>query len=374
MMGWEPLPGYTDASTALPNSPSGGDVNGKMSMIRTRGWAAGPVAALLVALLSVAAGAGPVRAQQKMDIAISRQPGFFYMPSHIIEKQKLIEKHAAALGLSGVTVKWLTFATGGAQTDAFLMRKVDILNTGAGNLLQLWDMTRGGVKGIVATSAQPMTLISRDPNIHSIKDFGPTDKIAVPTLKVSTQAIVLQIAAAEAFGDDQWSRLDASTVQLSHPDAYGALSNSQQDVRSHFSVPPFSYLEVKNVPGAHVVMYSSDVMGGPLSQVQFFTSTRFATENPIIIQAVRDATKEAQDLIRGDSRTAVEIYKEITGDKTSTEDLLSLLKQPGMMEWNLEPQGTMKLATQLFKTGTLKTQPKAWTDYYLPTAYDLKGS
>jgi len=34
----------------------------------------------------------------------------------------------------------------------------------------------------------------------------------------------------------------------------------------------------------------------------------------------------------------------------------------------------MKFAAHLFKTGTLKTQPKAWTDYYLPVAHDLKGS
>ena len=113
-----------------------------------------------------------------------------------MEKQKLIEKHAAALGVPGVTTKWVTFSGGGAQTDALLAGGVDILNTGTGNLLLLWDRTRGGVKGIVATSAQPMTLISRDANIKSIKDFGPSDKIAVPTVKVSTQAIVLQIAAA----------------------------------------------------------------------------------------------------------------------------------------------------------------------------------
>ena len=28
----------------------------------------------------------------------------------------------------------------------------------------------------------------------------------------------------------------------------------------------------------------------------------------------------------------------------------------------------------LFKIGTLKTMPKAWTDYYLPTSADLKGN
>jgi hypothetical protein len=88
----------------------------------------------------------------------------------------------------------------------------------------------------------------------------------------------------------------------------------------------------------------------------------------------RDATREAQDLIRNDTKTALEIYKEITGDKTGVDDLLAWLKEPGMMEWNLEPQGTMKFASHLFKTGTLKTQPKAWTDYYLPVAHDLKGN
>jgi NitT/TauT family transport system substrate-binding protein len=318
--------------------------------------------------------AGPAVAQQKTEISLSRQPGILYMPTHIIEKQKLIEKHAAALGLPNITTKWVTFSGGGAQTDALLAGGVDILNTGTGNLLLLWDRTRGGVKGIVATSAQPMLLISRDPNIKSLKDIGPNDKIAVPTVKISTQAIVLQIAAAEMSGADQWSKFDANTVQLGHPDAYAAMTNSQHEVRNHFTIPPFTFLELKNVPGAHVILASPDVMGGPLSQAQFFTTTKFADANPKIIAAVRAATKEAHDLIRSDTKTAVDIYKEVTGDKTSAEDLLAWLKEPGMMEWNLEPQGTMKFASHLFKVGTLKTLPKAWTDYYLPAASDLKGS
>ncbi|MGH6710692.1 MAG: ABC transporter substrate-binding protein [Bradyrhizobium sp.] len=331
-------------------------------------------AAGAIAVVGIALSGSPALAQQKTEIALSRQPGIFYMPSHIMEKQKLIEKHAAALGVSGVTTKWLSFNSGGAQTDALLAGGVDILNTGTGNLLLLWDRTRGGVKGIVATSAQPMTLISRDANIKSLKDIGPNDKIAVPTVKVSTQAIVLQIAAAELFGADQWSKLDANTVQLGHPDAYVAMTNAQHEVRNHFAIPPFTFLELKNVAGAHVVLSSPDVMGGPLSQAQFFTTTKFADANPKIVQAVRDATKEAQDLIRSDTKTAVDIYKEITGDKTSADDLLAWLKEPGMMEWNLQPQGTMKFAAHLFKTGTLKTQPKAWTEYYLPMAHDLKGN
>src|SRR5215831_7999005 len=193
-----------------------------------------PALAGAIVALGLVLDGSAAQAQQKSEISLSRQPGIFYMPSHIMEKQKLIEKHAASLGVPGVTTKWITFSGGGAQTDALLAGGVDILNTGTGNLLLLWDRTRGGVKGIVATSAQPMTLISRDPNIKSIKDFGPSDKIAVPTVKVSTQAIVLQIAATEGFGADQWSKLDDNTVQLAHPQAYGALSDPRRDVRNHF--------------------------------------------------------------------------------------------------------------------------------------------
>src|SRR3979490_2085658 len=86
---------------------------------------------------------GPAAAQQKTEISLSRQPGILYMPTHIIEKQKLIEKHAALLGLPNITTKWITFSGGGAQTDALLAGGGDILNTGTRNLLLLWDRPRG---------------------------------------------------------------------------------------------------------------------------------------------------------------------------------------------------------------------------------------
>ncbi len=41
--------------------------------------------------------------------------------------------------MPGVKTKWLTFTGGGSQTDALLAGNVDIVNTGTGNLLLLWD-------------------------------------------------------------------------------------------------------------------------------------------------------------------------------------------------------------------------------------------
>lgn len=313
-------------------------------------------------------------AQQKSEISITRQPGIIYLPSHVMEKQQLIERQAEKLGVRNLKVNWASLSGGGVQTDALLSGNVDVVNTGVGNMLLLWDRTKGGVKGIVANSALPLTLISRNPSIKTLKDFGPADKIAVPTIKVSTQAILLQMAAEKTFGPDQTTKLDANTVQLGHPDAMLALSNPQGEITSHFSAPPYSFMELKSVKGAHVILTSPEIIGGPLTQSQFFTTTRFADANPKVVNAIKAASLEAIEFIRKNPRAAVEIYREVTNDKTSVDELLELLNQPGMMEWIAAPQGTMKFAAHLYKVGTLKTMPKAWTDYYLPTAHDLPGS
>ena len=316
----------------------------------------------------------PAGAQQKSEISITRQPGILYLPSHVMEKQQLIEKEAAKLGVPNLKVTWASLSGGGAQTDALLSGNVDVVNTGVGNLLLLWDRTKGGVKGIVANSALPLTLVTRNPNLRTLNDYGPNDRIAVPTLKVSTQAILLQMASEKAFGPDQTTKLDANAVQLGHPDAAIMMANPQGEVTSHFAAPPFQYFELKNVKGAHVVLSSPDIIGGPLTQSQFFTTTKFADANPKVIAAIKAATFAAIDFIRKDTPAAVEIYREITKDKMSADDILEMLKQPGMMEWTAAPQGTMKFAAHLYKVGTLKTLPKAWTDYYLPITADLPGN
>lgn len=315
-----------------------------------------------------------VFAQQKSEITISRQPGILYMPTHIIEKNALIEKHAARLGVPGVTTKWLNFNSGGAQQDALLSANVDLINTGTGQLLLMWDRTKGGVKGVTASSAAPLVLVSRDPKIKTLNDFTEGDRIAVPTIRISTQSILMQLAAAKMFGPDQWGKFDPFTVQMGHPDAYIALRNTVHEVKNHFAAPPFHHYALKNVPGAHVVTTSTEIIGGPLSQAQFMTTTKFADANPKIIEAVRAASEEAKTMIEKETKASVEIYKEITNDKTATEDILELLSQPGMMEWNLYPQGTMVFAAHLHRIGSLKTLPASWKDYYLPGIHDLPGS
>lgn len=337
-------------------------------MKRTRQYAA---AILMAALAGTAGVAG---AQEKTEITITKQPSILYLPALVMQKQELIEKKAAEEGLKDLKVNWRSFSGGGAATDALLSDNVEIVNSGVGNLLLLWDRTKGKVKGITTHSALPLALVSRDPKINSLKDFGPRDKIAVPTVRVSTQAILLQMAAEKEFGADNWSKLDANTVQLGHPDAAAMLANPNGEISTHFAAPPFFYKELKTIPNAHVILRSNDIIDGGLSQSTLFTTTKFAEANPKIIKAVLAASQEAIDFIKANTEQAVDIYREVSGDQTSAAELLDMLKQPGMMDFQMAPAGSMKFAEHMAKVGILKTKPEKWTDYFLPESASLNGS
>lgn len=65
---------------------------------------------------------------------------------------------------------------------------------------------------------------------------------------------MLQIAASKTFGADQWSSSTPTLVQLGHPDACTALSNPPLRYTSLLDTAFPTFLEMKNVPGAHVVL------------------------------------------------------------------------------------------------------------------------
>ena len=58
----------------------------------------------------------------------------------------------------------------------------------------------------------PYLLLSRNPAIATIRDFTTKDRIAVPALKTSLPAVLLEMAAAQEWGIAHFDRLDTLTV------------------------------------------------------------------------------------------------------------------------------------------------------------------
>ena len=168
-----------------------------------------PVVSLLAAMTLLAV-AGPAVAEVP-EIRFARQFSMGYLQFNLMERHQLLEKHAKAAGIPEVKVVWATFNSPAAMNDALLSGSVDIVSGGVPGLLTIWARTQGtpnAVKGIAAFSSQPILLNTRNPEVKTITDFTDKDKIALPAVKVSVQAMMLQMAAAKQWGQANFAKLD----------------------------------------------------------------------------------------------------------------------------------------------------------------------
>jgi NitT/TauT family transport system substrate-binding protein len=242
-------------------------------------------------------------------------------------------------------------------------------------LLVLWSRTKGTpqeVRGISALSSQPFLLNSRDPAIKTIRDFKDTDRIAVPAIKVSVQAITLQMAAAKAYGTKEFAKLDPLTVSMSPPDATIALMGGKSEVTSVFSVPPFQYQQFDN-PAVHAVLNSFDVMGGSHTFTVAWTSAKFRDGNPELYKALVAALKEATEIVNKDKTAAGALWIEDSKSKLPLDMVGKIVAGP-QVRWTMTPENTMKYADFMAEVGTLKTKASSWQEYFFPEIYDEKGS
>lgn len=334
---------------------------------RLPGWLLAVCAATLVAL-------PPLAQAELTEIKVAEQYGISYLPLMIMEEQKLVEKHAKANGIPDLKVGWAKFAGGNVMNDALLSNSLQFASGGVAPFVTLWARTRGNldVKAVAAINSMPMLLNTRIPNVKTLRDFTDKDRIALPAVKVSIQAITLQMAAEKAFGDGQQGKLDPLTVTLSHPDAQTALLSGQSEITAHFGSPPFQYQQLKN-PAIHTVLNSYDVLDGPGTFNVVWTSSKFRAENPRIYDAFVKALDEAIGQINADRRAAAEAYLRISKDKDTVQDILAMLSDPAIV-FTTTPQSVMKYVDFMLKTGSIKVKPDSWKDLFFPNVHALSGS
>src|SRR4249920_3060597 len=327
--------------------------------------------ALACAFALTAVFAGAARAEVN-EITVAQQYGVSFLPLMMMEKNQLIEKNAAAAGLPGVKVWWAKVAGPSAMNDGLISGALHFAAQGAPSLITLWDKTRGQIKGVSAMTTYPLYLVTRNPAVKGIKDLSDKDKIAVPSVKISTQAIMLQMAAAAAFGQDNYTKLDPLTVSLSHPDATLAFINNTAGVNAHFSTSPFYEQEIK-VPGAHLITTSYEILGGPATALVITTSSKFREANPKAYRAVVDAIKEAIDTINKDKRAASKFYLEAVHDTKNTVDDINAMISDKDYAFTLQPQKVFATAKFLAKIGSIKKAPASIDDLFFGDIPGLKG-
>jgi NitT/TauT family transport system substrate-binding protein len=335
-------------------------------LARTRLALTFAAAALSLAIL-------PAARAEMSEIHVSRQYGISYLPLMIMEDQKLIEKHAKTAGID-VKVGWSKFASGAVMNDALLSGNLQFASGGVAPFTTLWAKTRSNldVKAVAAINSMPLYLVTSNPKVKTIKDFTDNDKIALPAVKVSIQAVTLQMAAEKAFGSGQEHKLDHLTVSMSHPDGETALLSGKSEVTAHLSSPPFQYQELEH-KGMHRVLNSYEVLGGPATFNVVWTDKKFHDENPKVYAAFVAALDDATAQINGNKRAAAETYLRISKDKDSLDDILKMLNDPEI-KYTTTPNNVMKYVDFMHKIGSIKVKPGSWKEMFFPNAQMLHGS
>ena len=326
------------------------------------------------ALLTLAFVAAPAVAEVN-EVRISKGYGILYLPLIVMEDQKLLEKQAEKAGLGPLKVNWLMLDGGNVINDAMMAGSLDFAGIGAPGFVTLWAKAKGipnvEVTGISGLSATSLWLNTNNPEVNSLKDLKPTDKIALPGIKTSLSAVVLQMMVAHEFGRENFAKLDPQTVSLPHPEAMATLIGGKTEIRAHFTSPPFSYLERK-APGIRRIANSVDVIGSITLDV-VFGPKRFIDANPKTTAAFLAALEEADQLIAADKDKAAEIFVRSSKTKVSKEEVLEILNDKDT-RFSTTPDGVMQYAEFMHLAGTIKQKPAVWSDMFIAAMKGRNGS
>lgn len=309
-----------------------------------------------------------------VELRILRPLDLATLPLLIMQHEHLIERTAEAMAVAGLTVTWGT-PDNAPPLSALMSGKSDLVAAGLVPFLLAADAaagTPGEIKAIGALAQRPYVLVTRKPSIQTIRDFTSGDRIAVPEVKISGPAVMLEMAAAQEWGQDKFDKLDALTLAMPDENAAMALLSGKGEIIAHFSRSPFSDGELGD-PAIHRVMDSFDI-AGPHSSAVLVMTTRFRNANPILCAAILSALQQADDFMKKSPGAAAEIYDQMVKDSDiPLEALTDMIGDPDLT-YTAAPAGVLRLSDFLNKTGRTKNRPASWQDLFLPESRDLAGN
>lgn len=336
----------------------------------------------LIAVLTaafVAAVALPVSAQtrsksprapaQPAEIRIGVGHGIGFLPLYLAQDLKLLEKHAKAAGLTS-RISLQRYNTAAPLQQAMAKGEV----TAGAYGLSAFLLARDTPKEMVAISGLttlPLVLLTARPNIKSLSDLRPNDRIAVPMLTAPQTAYLRMQADKSAFG--AWNRLRQQIVVMPHQDALDAMTAGKDNIAAYFSSPPFTQVALKE-PKVRALMSSDDIMGGKTSFLLIAASRETMAAQPKLAEILSKSIDEASAVIRNDPRRAAVMWLKYepssTLDARAVEAILRDLKD----DFGSGIFGIEATASFMNSDGRLKNAPASWKDVVAPALTKGSGS
>jgi NitT/TauT family transport system substrate-binding protein len=316
--------------------------------------------------------AQPASAQQ---VRIGVGYGLAFLPIYICEDLKLVEKHAKALHVN-LRASYPRFSSAAAVQDAIAVGSIDIGPYGVAPLLKAWGEAKGAsdkprrILAVSGLTTLPLTLLSDRPNVRSIADLRPTDRIAMPTLS-DPQMYFLQMQSEKTFG--QFDRLRRLVVALSPAAALNALFAGSDPVDGYFSSPPYTEIALKDNK-LHSILNSEQVIGGKASFLVLGATARYIEAHKDVPQVIDAAIDEAARVIADNPRRAAQIYLTHEPFKALDPADIGAVLRDNKDEFGSAVDGIAAFAGFMSRHGELKTPPQSWKDVVAPALLNSPSS
>lgn len=289
-------------------------------------------------------------------VTIAYQPGLGYSSIVIIKQQKTLEKQ-----FPDTKIDWKVLASGSAIRDGIIANQIQVGAMGIAPFLLGWD--RGvGWKLLSGLNQQDLWLVVKDPNIKSLKDIKPGQKIGVPAPD-SIQAVTLRKGAQKELGNPQ--ALESNLLAIAHPLGLQALDSGQ--IAAHLPAPPFQFQEVEK--GGRVILKSSELFGTLPSAGSLLVTEKFYNKYPEFSQALYKAVEDASKLLSEQPDEAAKILAADSEGKMTAEEAKKWITHDGV-KFTTVPQGFLAYATFMKEIKMIDKQPQSIDELVLPT---LKG-
>jgi NitT/TauT family transport system substrate-binding protein len=305
-------------------------------------------------------------------LRIAQQFGIAYLPLIVASERGLVEEEAKALGIAPPKIEWLRLSGAASMNEALISGGLDFATAGITPMILTWDKTRTTARiiGVAALGSMANILTSNNPSIKTLADFTEKDRIALPSVKVGFQPIVLQMAADKAFG--KYDKLDELTVSMPHPDATAQILSGRSEITAHFTAPPFSQQQLASGK-VHQVLNSYDVLGGPHTFNVVYATTKFVNDNPKTIQAFVRGLDRANDWIKANPKEAAALYIKAENSKLAPDFVEGIIRDKDV-NFTTIPEGAQKFADFEAKVGLIKQAPASWRDLFWSGLGEKPGS
>lgn len=330
------------------------------------------VVAALSAALTIGCMSSAQAQTEQTEVTVAVQYGYAYLPVTVADKLGFFTEAAAARGQPETRFVIKRISGAASINDALISNSVDIGGYGLYGTLTAWQKTRGklDIRALCALVAGDNALYVNDPSIKSLADFKPGDKIAV-TAPNGQQAVLLQMAAEQSFGEGKAHQMDSLMVALPHPDAMASLIN-KAGIKGYIGPNPYSYILDHDERVSKLFDFSKQLNMRMTSGV-LATTGKFVKQNPQLTEAVVAAIAKADDYIRDNPQQAAELFLASEPSKLTleqTQDMLAKVRN----EWGIQPTGVMNLAQFMVRTGALKEGPTDWRQVFFEPVAKGEGN